>query len=175
MMFHTIVPLKKTFRNHLADAAFARMESVKKKTNFVVYSDEQLKAKQDAGKNKNTTRQKNMQTEPSENSCLVVVKQILNTGLMKSLNQIAIYLNFGLELEKTQIMEHYYEMDSDDPDRTTLMYSANTMRSFCHAMNQILKLKGHWYDILYKQFSFLQEITASLLRQSEGIKVPRKG
>ena len=41
-----------------------------------------------------------------------------------------------------------YDSDADDPQKTQLMYSANTMKNFWYALNRILKSKGHLYDII---------------------------
>ena len=41
-----------------------------------------------------------------------------------------------------------YETDDEDPQKQSLMYSANTMKNFGYSLNRILKSKGHLYDII---------------------------
>ena len=43
-----------------------------------------------------------------------------------------------------------------DPQKKSLMYSANTLRSFRYGLNRILRSKGHLYKITDKGTSFIK-------------------
>ena len=48
-----------------------------------------------------------------------------------------------------------YQSDPEDTQKVDLMYSANSMKNFRYTLNQILKHKGHLYDIInLKRVSF---------------------
>ena len=83
------------------------MEPQKKKQKIkcIVYTDEELIKKQEAGKNKNTTK-----TEERANRA---------------------FQKFLMQCGESNVEYWLYkepETDSDDPERKELMYSANTMR-----------------------------------------------
>ena len=109
------------------------MEPQKKKTKvernqFVVYSDDQMKEKHEAGHNKNTTK-----TEERANRAFQkFLRQCGETNVdywYYKEPELDCYLSkfwFGARKDP----DSDYESDNDDPERTNLMYSVNTMRSF---------------------------------------------
>ena len=129
------------------------MEPVKKKkktekSKLIVYTDDEIKAKQDAGKNKNT-----MKTEERADRAFCRFLQQCGESNLEYWNYEepeldSFLLKFWFGARKDPDSD--YESDSKDPDRKELMYSANTMRSFRYAINRILKFKGHEYDIMNK-------------------------
>ena len=136
----------------LADAV-VDMEPVKKKpktdrNKFIVYTDEELKAKHEAGKNKNT-----MKTEERADRAF---RKFLSEWREKQLD----YWNYEEPDLDSYLCKFWFgarkdpdsdfESDSEDPGRKSLMYLANTMRSFHYTLNRILKFKGHEYDIMNK-------------------------
>ena len=54
-----------------------------------------------------------------------------------------------------------------DPQKTSLMYSANTLRSFRYGLNRILRSKGHLYKITEKGTSFIKSDEAFKLALQE--------
>ena len=48
------------------------------------------------------------------------------------------------------------ESGEDDPSKCQQKYSANTLRNFRYVLNQILKSKGHLYNITEKGTSFIK-------------------
>ena len=67
-----------------------------------------------------------------------------------------------------------YESDNDDPERTNLMYSVNTMRSFRYSLNRILKTKGHEYDIMHKNSLSFKKSQQAFLDSQKELKSLRK-
>ena len=104
------------------------MEPVKKRTKFVLHSDQDILAKQQAGKNKNTTK-----TEQHADQAFR--KFLSECGEMNTdywsydepeLDSFLSKFWFGARKDP----DSEYETDSDDPDKQILMYSANTMLCF---------------------------------------------
>ena len=135
-------------------------------TKSVLYTDQQIKEKQEAGKNKNTTK-----TDERANRAF---RNFLKDNGESNLD----YWNYE-EPELDSFLSRFwfgarkdpnddYVSDNEDPDRKSLMYSANTIRSFRYALNRILKSKGHEYDIMHKNsLSFKRSQQAYLDCQKE--------
>ena len=140
-----------------------------KKTNkpcFVMYTDEEIQQKQDANKNKNTTKAE----ERANNAFQKFLQQTGKANLE--------YWNYDEEELDNMLCKFYYkarkdpdsDYDSaeDDKQRSNLMYSANTMKNFRYSINRILKTKGHLYDIMNKQtLSFKKSQQAFINSQKE--------
>ena len=147
------------------------MEHPKKKLKLssnkaVIYSDDQIKEKQKAGKNINTTKTE----EWADRAFRKFLAQCGETNLdywyyeEPELDNFLSKFWFGARKNP----ESDYESDSDDPERQNLMYSANTMKSFRYSLNRILKTKGHEYDIMNKNsLSFKQSQQAFMDSQKE--------
>ena len=136
------------------------------KARCVVFSDEKLQRKQEAGKNKNTTK-----TEERANQAF--------QKFLRQCGESNVDYWFYEEPELDNYLSKFYfgarkdadsdfETDSEDPERQELMYSANTMRSFRYALSRILQSKGHEYDIMHKNsLSFKKSQQAFLDSQKE--------
>ena len=136
------------------------------KSKFIVYTDEEIKAKQDAGKNKNTTKTK----ERADRAFRRFLSECGETDLdywnyqEPDLDSYLSKFWFGARKDP----DDDYKSDSDDPDKKELMYSANTIKNFQYALNRILKFKGHEYDIMNKHsLSFKKSQQAFLDSQKE--------
>ena len=136
------------------------------KPKFVVYSDEEIKRKQEAGKNRNTTKTE----EHADQSFCRFLSQCREEDLQYwnySESDLDAYLSkfwFGARKDP----DSDYESDENNPDHKELMYRANTMKNFRYALNCILKFKGHEYDIMNKHsLSFKQSQQAFLDSQKE--------
>ena len=124
------------------------MEPAKKRTKFVLYSDQEIQAKQDAGKNKNTTKTEQC-TDWAFRKFLTECGETNTEYWNYEEPELDFFLcNFWFGARKDPDSD--YDSDEDDADKTNLMYSANTMKSFRYALNRILKFKGHEYDIMNK-------------------------
>ena len=136
------------------------------KHKFVVYSDAEIKAKQEAGKNRNTTKTE----ERADHAFRRFLEECGATDLNywyfdePDLDNYLSKFWFGARKDP----ESDYESDEDDPERKKLMYSANTMKNFRYALNRILKFKGHEYEIMGKHsLSFKKSQQAFLDSQKE--------
>ena len=143
-----------------------KKQKVDIKPRFVLYTEKEINDKQVAQKNRNTTK----------------CEERANTAFQKFLR----------EYGKTNLEYWYYDeeeldsmlckfwfgarkdpdsndvSDEEDDQKTNLMYSANTMKSFRYALNRILKTKGHLYDIMSKcSLSFNKSQKAFLDSQKE--------
>ena len=147
------------------------MEPPKKKSKpsvskSVIYTDDQIKEKQKAGKNLNTTKTE----ERADRTFRKFLAQCGESNLeywSYEEPELDNYLSkFWFGARKTADSD--YESDSEDPERHNLMYSANTMKSFRYSLNRILKEKGHEYDIMNKNsLSFKRSQQAFLDSQKE--------
>ena len=146
------------------------MESKKKKlkTNHknIVYTEEQIKAKQEGQKNVNTIK-----TEERANRAF---RRFLHDCGEVDLNywnydepELDSYLSkFWFGARKSPDSD--YESEEDDSEKTQLRYTANTMRNFRYSLNRILKEKGHQYDIIHENsLSFKKSQQAFLDSQKE--------
>ena len=138
------------------------------KQRFVLYSDKEIKDKQEANKNKNTTKTE----DRANNAFQKFLKQIGKTDLD--------YWNYDEEELDNMLCKFYYgarkdpdsdyDSDSDDPQKTRLMYSANTMKNFRYSINRVLKSKGHLYDIMSKNTLSFKKSQAAFVDSQKELK-----
>ena len=118
------------------------METPKKKLKLtksrsVIYSEEQIKQKQVAGKNANTTKTEERADRAFKKFLAECGENKLDYLYYKEPELDAYLAKFWFGAKKTT--ESDYETDSEDPEHQNLMYSANTMKSFRYSLNCILK------------------------------------
>ena len=132
----------------------------------VVFSDDQIKQKQQAGKNLNTTKTEERADRAFRNFLSQCGEVNLDYWRYEE-PELDNYLSkFWFGARKNP--ESDYESDNDDPERQNLMYSANTMKSFRYSLTRILKQKGHEYDIMNKNsLSFKRSQQAFMDSQKE--------
>ena len=137
--------------NFQADAAMADNTKAKKHQSHdiqghVVYDDDQISVKKRKSENQNTVK--------SEERVNRAFQRFLAQCDVKSTD----YWYFTEpELDK-HLAKFYlgackFSTDEDatfdeDPDQKSRKYSANSLKIFWHTLNQILKQKGHLYDII---------------------------
>ena len=141
----------------------------KKKTvkhKFVIYSDAEIKAKQEARKNRNTTKTEERADRAFRRFLSQCGETDLNYWNYTEPDLDAYLSKFWFGARKDPDSD--YKSDNEDPERKQLMYSANTMKNFRYALNRILKFKGHEYDIMNKHsLSFKKSQQAFLDSQKE--------
>ena len=139
----------------------------------IVYTDEQIKAKQDGQKNKNTIK-----TEERANrafrrflhDCGEVDLDYWNYDEPELDNYLS---KFWFGARKSPDSD--YESDQDDLEKTQLRYTANTMRNFRYSLNRILKGKGHQYDIIHENSLSFNKSQRAFLDSQKELKSLGKG
>ena len=127
------------------------MEQPRKKqkthnSRFVLLSEEELKSKHEASKNKNMVNSEKRANSAFQKFLQQAGKQDLRYWLYTE-DELDIMLEkfwFGARKDP----DSDYESDPEDTEKKALMYSANTMKNFRYALNRILKSKGHLFDII---------------------------
>ena len=154
---------------NLADA---EMEPVRKKkktnnnTRFILYSDKEIEEKRKSNKNRNTTKSEERANSAFQKFLSQCGKTDLEYWLYDEEELDSMLSKFWFGAQKDADSEE--DTDTEDPKKTNLMYSANTMKNFRYALNRILKNKGHLYDIMSKAtLSFKHSQQAFLDSQKE--------
>ena len=136
------------------------------RSKFIVYTDDLIKAKQIAGKNKNTTKTEERADRAFQKFLTECGEQDTDYWNFTEPDLDSFLSKFWFGARKDPDKD--YESNTDDPEKQSLMYSANTMRSFRYSLNCILKSKGHEYDIMNKHsLSFKKSQQAYLDSQKE--------
>ena len=113
---------------------------------FVLLSEEELRSKHEASKNRNTTNCEKRANSAFQKFLAQAGKEDLRYWLYEE-DELDIMLEkfwFGAHKDP----DSDYENDPEDTQKQDLMYSANTMKNYRYALNRILKNKGHLYDII---------------------------
>ena len=139
----------------------------------IVYSEEQIQAKQQGQKNRNTIK-----TQERANCAF---RRFLDECGEKDLDywnyeepELDSYLSkFWFGARKSPNSD--YESDQDDSEKTKLMYTANTMKNFRYSLNRILKEKGHQYDIIYENSLSFKKSQQAFLDSQKELKSLGKG
>ena len=147
------------------------MEPAKKKlkqskSRFIIYSEEEIKQKNDAAKNINTSQSEERANNAFQKFLRECGRDDVKYWLYdeEDLDNMLSKFWFGARKDA----DDNYESDPEDNQRQGLMYSANTMRNFRYSINRILKSKGHNYDIIRpNSLSFQQSQRAFNASQKE--------
>ena len=131
-----------------------------------MYTESELVNKHQAAKNINTTRSDDRANSAFQKFLGELGKEDLRYWLYEEEELDIALEKFWFGARKSPDEE--CESDPEDPQKVSLMYSANTMRNFRYGLNRILKSKGHNYDIISpSNLSFRRSQHAFLASQKE--------
>ena len=130
------------------DAMEPKQKKQKKVHNscFVLYSEEELKEKHDLSKNKNTIKSEARANSAFQKFLVQAGKEDLQYWFYEETELDEMLEKFWFGARKCSESDN--ETEGEDTEKEDLMYSANTVKNFRYALNQILKNKGHLYDII---------------------------
>ena len=134
----------------------------------IVYTEEQIKAKQEGQKNKNTIKTEERANRAFQRFLHDCGETDLNYWNYDEPDLDGFLSKFWFGARKSADSD--YESDADDSDKSKLRYTGNTMRTFRYSINRILKGKGHQYNIIHENSLSFKRSQQALLDSQKDLK-----
>ena len=143
------------------------------KSKCVLYTDQEIEAKQQAGRNINTTKTEEWADRAFKRFLSECGELNLDYWYYQEPELDNFLSKFWFGARKDPDSD--YESDTEDPERHKLMYTANTMKSFRYNLNRILKNKGHEYDIMNTHSLSFKKFQQAFMDSQKELKALGKG